>query len=148
MRVVGVAQRKDTGRPEIVYGRRCKADQVLHQVMLAELALMFRDSPFTPDAKVGRTEADAAMVREGRTCFVELDYSGKMTAKQMRAKWERYGRLRDDQVILVVAMGEARMERVRQGAEAVKDWIFVTTFDRLRNAPKPWIDFAGNAIRI
>lgn len=148
MKVIGVVQRKDTGRPEIAYGRRCKADQILHQVMLAEMALMYRDSPFTPDVKVGRTEADAAMVREGRTCFIELDNSGKMTARQMQAKWERYGRLGDDQVILVVTMSEGRMERIRKGAEAVRDWIFVTTFDRLRNAEKPWVDFAGNSIRI
>lgn len=135
--VVGIVQRRDTGRPEIVYGRRCPSDLVLHQVLLTELALFFPESPFTPDAKVGRTEADAVVVREGKTCFVELDHSGKMTDRQMQAKWKRYGRLADDQVILVVAMTEERMQRLRKGAGLVRDWVLFTTFDRLGSVAKP-----------
>jgi hypothetical protein len=148
VKVVGVVQRRDTGRPEIVYGRPCRSAVVLHQVLLTEFALLFPHVTFTPDVKVGQTEADAVGVLEGKTCYVEIDQSGKMTRRQMNAKWTRYGRLTEDRAILVVAMTEGRMQRLRQGAASVKDWALFTTFDRLKNAAKPWTDYAGNTIRL
>lgn len=140
-------QRRDTGRPELVYGLRCKEDQIEHEVRLTDLALYFLDSPMWRNAKVGRTEADGLMIRNGERCYVEVDNSGKMTAKQMEAKWKRYENV--DGFILVVAVTEGRMQRLRRGAELVKDAALFTTFERLTSeVPEPWVDWYGNTARV
>lgn len=140
-------QRRDTGRPEIVYGRPCKLDQIEHEVRVTDLALLFKDSPMTRHAKVGRTEADGLMIRDRHRCYIEVDNSGKMTAKQMEAKWKRYQGV--DGFILVVAVTEARMQRLRRGAELVKDVALFTTFERLQSdMPEPWVDWYGHTAQI
>jgi len=142
VKVLGVVQRRDTGRPEVVYGRRCKPTEIEHEVRVADLALHFRDCPFQRGVKVGRAEPDAVMVRDGERVAIEVDNSGKMTAKQMAAKWERYQD--GNSYILVVALTEARMQRLRKGAEPVKDRALFTTFERLRSGmPEPWVDWYG-----
>ncbi len=146
IRIVGIVQRRDTGRPEVVYGRRCQQDQIEHEVRVTDLALHFKDSPFTRGAKVGRTEADATMIRQGRPCYIEVDNSGKMTGKQMQAKWKRYEGV--DGFILVVAVTEGRMQRLRRGAELVKDLALFTTFERLQCMPEAWIDWYGKTTNI
>jgi hypothetical protein len=143
VRVVGVVQRRDTGRPEIVYGRSSK--DLEHDVRITDLELLL-GTPIQPGVKVGRTVPDGVMVRDGRRCFIEVDNSGKMTPKQMQAKWDRYRGV--DGFILVVAVKEERMQRLRKGAEAVQDLaILLTTFDRLR-AGQPWVDWSGDSIVI
>jgi len=146
--VIGVVQRRDSGRPEIVYGRRCPQDKIEHEVLVAEFALLFMESALSRGAKVGRAEPDGVMVRDGRRCFVEVDNSGKMTAQQMAAKWKRYEEV--EGFILVIALTEGRMQRLRKGAEIVKEVALFTTFDRLRRheCPEPWIDWYGNTLRI
>jgi hypothetical protein len=140
---VGVIQRRETGRPEIVFGRRCQLDQLEHEVRVADLALVFPDCPIARGVKVGRTEADGMMIRTGRRCYIEVDNSGKMTAKQMEAKWLRYGKVDGD--ILVVAVTEGRMQRLRRRAELVKEFALFTTFERLHSGmPEPWVDWYGN----
>ena len=62
--------------------------------------------------KVGDAEPDAVMVRDGIKFFIEVDNSGKMTRKQMAAKWKRYGKV--DGVILVVALTERVSESALQ----------------------------------
>src|SRR5438874_429267 len=37
IRVIGIVQRRDTGRPEIAYGRFAKYDQIEHEIFVAEL---------------------------------------------------------------------------------------------------------------
>lgn len=145
IRLIGVAQRKDTGRPELVYGRPCRAAQLEHELRVTDFRVWFLDRPFTPRVPVGRTEADGLLIHDGRRCYVEIDNSENMTAKQMTAKWERYGVV--DGFILVVCRTEGRMDRLRTGAVAVKDAALFTTWDRLRNG-KPWLDWYGNAVAI
>lgn len=140
-------QRRDTGRPELVYGKSCKQDQLEHEVRVTDFALFFRDCPFERGAKVGATEADGLLVRHGQRCYVEIDNSAKMTRKQMDAKWRRYAGC--DGFVLVVALTEARMQRLRQWAVAMKEIALFTTFDRLRSGLcEPWIDWHGNTVRI
>jgi hypothetical protein len=147
VKVVGIVQRRDTGRPEIVYGKRCKATETEHEVRITDLALHFRDWPFIRGEKVGRAEPDALMVMEGHRVAIEVDNSGKMAARQMAAKWERYQGGSED--ILVIAMTEGRMERLRKGAEAVKDRALFTTFARLRSGSSaPWIDWYGKTTNL
>ncbi len=145
VRVIGVAQRRDTGRPEIVYGRRAPRDKLEHELRVAEFALFFKDSPMERGLKVGRAEPDGIMVIDGRRCAVEVDNSAKMSAKQMQAKWKRYEGARE--FILVVAVLEERMQRLRRGAELVKDQALFTTFERLAKG-EPWVDFAGKEVTI
>lgn len=146
VRVIGVVQRRETGRPEIVYGRRCPQDQIEHEVRVAETELLL-GTELQREAKAGRTQADAVMVREGRTCFIEVDNSGNMTAAQMRAKWRRYEGV--DGFILVIAVTEGRMQRLRKGADLVKDAALFTTFERLRSGmPEPWVDWYGKTAGI
>lgn len=109
--------------------------------------MFFRDNAFERGAKVGRTEADAAMIRDEERCYIEVDNSGKMSAKQMRAKWRRYQGV--EGFILVVAVTEGRMQRLRKDAELVKDQALFTTFGRLNaSVPEPWIDWYGNTTAI
>jgi hypothetical protein len=132
-----VVQRKDTGRPEVVYGR--KAKDLLHEVMVAELEVV-TGMHIERGAKVGATEADGRIAELG--LFVELDNSAKMTKRMFEVKWKRYSGTDGD--ILVVCLDEGRMERVRKFSEAVKDRALFTTFARLRTQPEPWIDWMGN----
>ena len=143
VRVVGVVQRRDTGRPEIVYGKKCSPERLAHEVAVAELELLL-DVELMREAKVGRTQADAVAIISKRKWFMEVDNSAKMTAKQMQAKWERYQGVTD--YILVVAMTESRMQRLRKGAERVKTIAMFSTFDRLRSGvPEPLVDWYGKA---
>jgi len=145
--VIGIVQRRDTGRPEVVYGRRCKQDQIEHEVRVTDFALIFKDSPISRDAKAGRTEADGIMIRDGDRCYIEIDNSGKMTARQMESKWQRYQGVVG--YILVVAVTESRMQRLRKGADLVKDIALFTTFERLGSElSEAWTDWYGNTVRI
>jgi hypothetical protein len=148
IRVVGVVQRRDTGRPELLYGRPFPRGMEEHEVRVTDLALYFLKYPFSREAKVGRTHADAVMTLEGgRRCFIEVDNSENMTAKQMTAKWRRYEGTEGD--ILVVCVTEGRMQRLRAGAELVKDRALFTTFARLQSAmTEPWVDWFGNTVRL
>ena len=118
-----------------------------HEVRVTDLALLYKDCPFIRDAKVGRTEADGLMIREGKRCYIEVDNSGKMGVKQMTAKWKRYEGV--DGFILVVALTERRMQRLLKGATLVKDVALFTTFERLYSGmPEPWIDWYGTTTAI
>lgn len=146
IRMVGLVQRRDTGRPEVVYGRRCPQDELEHEVRVADLELILK-TKIIRGVKVGRTEPDGMTIRGGQRCFIEIDNSGKMTVKkQMEAKWKRYENV--DGFILVVAVTEARMQRIRKGAERVKELAFFTTCERLRTMAQPWIDWHGNSLTI
>src|SRR5262245_41231199 len=57
VRVVGVVQRRDTGRPELVYGPWCRQDQLEHEIRRTDFFLLFIDALFVDDVKVGKTEA-------------------------------------------------------------------------------------------
>lgn len=144
---VGIVQRRDTGRPEIVYGRRqCKQREIEHEVRITDLALHFRGNTFTRGVKVAKTESDAFMIRDGNRCYLEVDNSQKMTLKkQMKSKFEKYQGV--DGYVLVVSLTEARMERLRKAGEPVKDIALFNTFDRLRDG-KPWVDWYGRTVTI
>jgi hypothetical protein len=134
-------QRRDTGRPEIVYGRRCKQDNIEHEVWITEFEVIL-GCPIQRGVKVGRTESDGFLVREGRNCFVEID-TGTMDRKQIKGKWKRYGEV--DGFILVVTMTDARMDRLREWSDRVSEVALFTTFKRLR-AGLPWLDRAGGSV--
>src|SRR5258708_5012691 len=78
LQVVCIVQRRDTGRPEIAYGRWCKQDQIEHEVRVTDFGNLFKEYPMARGVKVGRTEADGVIVIDGRTCEIEIDNSGKM----------------------------------------------------------------------
>jgi hypothetical protein len=130
----------------VVYGRRCRPSEVDHELAVADVALHFRAHPFSRDAAAGAATADGVFTIDGRRCYLELDHSGHMDRRQMAAKWRRYPRDLDA-FILVVAMTEARMERLRQWCEPVKDVALFTTLERLR-AGRPWVDGYGNTVTI
>lgn len=95
--------------------------------------------------KVGKTQADGVFIKDDTKFFVEIDLSGNMDAKQMRAKWRRYAGVED--FILVVAMTDSRMEKLMQGAELVKSIALFTTFQRLREG-RPWVDCFGATVTL
>lgn len=139
--MVGIALRRDTGRPEIAYGRKCKPQELEHELRVTDFANSFKDAAISREAKVGNTEADGSMTLDGERCFLEIDNSGKMNGKQMKAKWKRYEGVKG--WILVVAVTEGRMERLRRGAELVKNAALFNTFARLKEG-LPWSDWYGN----
>ena len=149
IRLRGVVQRRETGRPELCYGRRCREVELEHEVRITDFALLFRDCVFERGVKIGRAEPDAVMVKDGHTCAVEIDNTGHVDRKQMKAKWKLYDESKFSGYILVVAVTDSRMERLRKGAELVKDMALFSTFDRLRSDwAEPWLDWYGKSVRI
>ena len=145
VRVIGVVQRRDTGRPEIAYGRPCKPAEIEHEVRVTDLELILKVR-IERGVTVGTAEPDGMATIDGRRCAIEIDNSGKMTAKQMQQKWKRYGKF--DGFILIVAVWEERMQRLILWAEAVKEIALFTTFTRLLKVTEPWVDCTGQAIRL
>ena len=133
-----------------MFGRRCPADKIDHEVAVTKFALLFRNGEFSRGEKVGRAEPDLTMIWEGRRCFVEIDHSEHMSEKQMNEKWNLYGS-EIDGFVLIVCRTEGRLKRLIQGVEraAVKEVALFTTFDRLTSGmAEPWIDADGNSVRI
>jgi hypothetical protein len=149
VRLNGVVQRRDTGRPEYVYGRWCKRREIEHELLVAELEVLLkvrieRDAEVTArdaDGEVHKTEGDGRAVIQGQACVFEVDQSGKMSRKQAEKKWRAYQQF--DGFILVCTLTEQRMEKLRSMCEAVKDKALFTTFARIR-AGKLWVDFEGH----
>jgi hypothetical protein len=142
--VAGVMLR-DTGRPAMAWGRRCKISEVEHEVMVTESELLIGHE-FENDATVGRTIADGVAVIASATCWLEVDNSGHLTARQWRDKWDRYEI--EDGFILVVTHGEHRMHRLIAGAGPVKKFALFTTFTRLRSVAEPWRDCSGKSLEL
>lgn len=134
LKVAGVVQRKDGGRPEIAYGRRAK--DLEHAVQITELELLI--GRIELPVKCGKAEPDGMFQGDA----VELDFSGKENKKQWQGKLAKYPR--EETWILVVAMSEARMQRLRAWSESLKDWMVFSTFDRLRAGGQAWVDCQGN----
>ena len=158
IRVVGIVQRRDTGRPEIAYGRRCKPNDIEHEVRVADLELILKVK-IERGVQINGAEPDGAAEIGGRTCYVEVDHSGKMTAGQMKEKWRRYcsvvqegeeevRRPPTDCFILVVAMNEGRMKRLMDWSGMVREVALFTTFARLKNTVQPWVDCTGGTVRM
>ncbi len=136
--VRGVVYINAIGRPIVVYGRRCKADQLEHEVLITEVELLLARR-FTRDAPIGKTIADAMFVQDGTHFYVEVD-NQTMPPKQMRDKWLRYGDI--DGFILVVCHTKARMRQLMRGGDLVKSVALFTRFRWLQspNVTEPWID--------
>src|SRR4051812_19994870 len=62
----GAVQLNDTGRSQLVYGRRAK--DLAHNVTVAEVEVT-TGWRIEPDAKVGKTEADGVTLIDGRRFF-------------------------------------------------------------------------------
>jgi hypothetical protein len=140
--VVGWLNLRSTGRPELVFGRRCRPEEIAHEVGVAEVQLAFPDSLFERGEATGATEADAMFVHDGERMYLEIDWSQNMSRKQMTAKWERYAGVAG--TILVVTRTEARLETLRHNAGAVTDRALFTTFARLASGlEEPWTDACG-----
>ncbi|HYH66531.1 MAG TPA: hypothetical protein VD866_17690 [Urbifossiella sp.] len=148
VRMLGIVQRRGRGRPEYVYGRRCKLRELEHEVRVTDVALMYRDLwTFTRDEEVGegktKTIPDAGMTNGRKRAWLEVDNLGKQSRKQYAVKWAAYSCVGD--FVLVVCTSEKRMQQVRSWCPAaLHDRVLLTTFDRLASdAAEPWIDCAG-----
>jgi len=72
VRARGVVTLNATGRPEVVNGRRCKEEELEHEVLITEAELAL-DARFTRNVAVGKTIADASFVRNGDRFYIEVD---------------------------------------------------------------------------
>lgn len=137
---------KGIGRPQVVFGRRCKPEELEHEVWLTE-AEMLLGVRFTRNVPVGKTIADAFFKRDGDAFFVELD-NETMTAKEMRSKWNHYGKV--DGYILVICHTKTRLRRLMRTAEQVKTVALFTRFRWLRSVfiKEPWIDWQCKRVGI
>ena len=135
-----------TGRPQVVYGKRCNEDQLEHEVWVTEAEFLLGGS-FTRNVSVGKTVADGLLIKGGTRFYIEVD-NHTMTAKQMREKWLRYGEV--DGFILVICHSKARMRRLMRGAALVKSVALFTRFRWLQSPriKEPWFDCYGKRVGI
>ena len=146
VRVRGVVHLNVSGRPEIVYGRRCKEDQLEHEVLVTEAELLL-GGHFTRNVAIGKTVADALLVQDGTRFYIEVD-NETMSGRQMREKWNRYGDVKD--YILVICRTKTRMRQLMRTAGSLKH---VTLFARFRwlqseRVQEPWVDWYGKRTRV
>lgn len=129
-----------------MYGQKCKEDNLEHEVWLTEAELL-TGVRFTRNAKIGETVADAAFTKDAVTYWVEVD-NETMSAKQMREKWIRYGKV--DGFILVICHRKARLRRLMKSAERVKKVVLFTRFRWLQSVRirEPWIDWTGERVSL
>ncbi len=133
------------GRPDIVYGKECKEDNLEHEVWLTEAELLMGIT-FERNTKVGNTTADAKFVDAGNTFWVELD-NETMPAKQMREKFLRYEN--SEGFILVICHRKSRIRLLQKCAGAVIKRILFTRFRWLRSSVKErWIDGSWKRVSI
>lgn len=130
-----------------MYGQRANEEQLEHEVWITEAELLL-NARCKRSVSVGRTFADALLVRERTRFFIEVD-NQTMTAKMMQRKWELYGRDFNG-FILVICHTKERMRRLIRGAETVKNVALFTRFRWLRSTKikEPWIDWYGKRVRI
>lgn len=128
-----------TGRPELVYGKRSKEDEIEHEVLITEAELLVGGS-FQRNVPVGKTIADAMLIRDGVRLYVEVD-NESMPAKQMREKWVRYEKI--EGYILLICRTKGRLKRLMRSAERVKNVVLFSRFDWLRRkfVKEKWIDW-------
>ena len=62
---------KETGRPELVYGKRSKEDEIEHEVLITEAEIFL--GTFQRNVRVGKTTADGLLIREGTRFYIEVD---------------------------------------------------------------------------
>ena len=144
--MIGTVLLKSTGRPELVYGRPSKQDQLEHEVWVTEAELLL-GGHFERNVPVGKTTADAMLLKDGTRFYIEVD-NETMTSRQMRKKWLRYGNVED--YILVICHKKSRMRRLRRNAERVKHVALFSRFHWLRSTHvrEPWVDWYGKRTRI
>ena len=99
----------ETGRPELVYGKRTKEFELEHEVLITEAELVLNER-FQRNVPVGKAIADGMFIRRGAKLFVEVD-NEHMSPKQMREKWGRYGNSVDG-FILLICRTTGRMRRL------------------------------------
>ncbi|MFO0814108.1 MAG: hypothetical protein U0796_12860 [Gemmatales bacterium] len=117
-----------------------------HEVLLTELRLLFLPHAFERSVPIGKTIADALLIKDQLRFWIELD-TNRMDAKQMRAKWLRYGACRD--YILIVCQSEKRLERLKASATRVKHIALFTTMNRLKlRRNEPWEDCEGKTTNV
>lgn len=131
----------ETGRPELVYGKRCKPDEIDHEVLITEFELLV-GATMQRNVSAGKAIADGMFVRDGIRFFVEVD-NETMTSKQMREKWIRYGDI--DGLLLLVCRTKGRLKRLMRSAERVKKVLLCSRFAwlRMKNVKEKWIDWYG-----
>jgi hypothetical protein len=145
VRAVCVVQMRETGRPEVCYGRPPKAGDEEHEVRVAEIEVV--TGWRIERCRLGKAQPDGVATVNGQTCAIEVDNS-RMSRKQYAAKWKTYDGV--DAFILVITTSEQRMQKLRADAatSAVADRVFYSTFSRLENVAEPWVDCSGNALRL
>ena len=132
----GLVHLKGCGRPAIVYGKKCKQEDLEHEVMVTEAELLL--GKFQRRAKVGKAIPDGLLIRNGKRFFIEVD-NHTMTTKQMEEKWKNYGQF--EGYILVICHTKRRLKRLMRSAESVKNVALFTRFRWLHSTVKePWID--------
>jgi hypothetical protein len=130
---------KATGRPENAYGKRCKVEEIEHEILITEFEILM-EADVRRNVPIRKTIADGMMVRDGHRFYVEVD-NETMSLKQMKEKWIRYDGNED--YILLICRTKGRLRRLMRSAERVKKLIFFSRFDWLRktHVKHKWIDW-------
>lgn len=137
---------KETGRPELVYGKHTKEFALEHEVLITEAELLLGES-IQRNVPIGKAIADGMLIRKGARLYVEVD-NEHMTPSQMREKWIHYGSV--DGFILLICLTTGRMRRLMRSAERVKNVIFFSrvAWLRMENVREKWIDWYGKRAEI
>ena len=147
VRVRGAVLLNGTGRPELVYGQKCKPEELDHEVLITEIELLI--GRFERRVPIGKAIADGLLTKGGKRFAIEAD-NHSMVNKQMREKWNRYAEAGwatgdDERYILIVCRTKARLKRLIRGCPLKNVALFsLVRWLRYRHVRYPWIDCHGN----
>jgi hypothetical protein len=145
IRLVGTVCQK-AGRPENVYCRWLpKADQLLHEVQLTQLALRINAERIARGPHIADTviRPDAEVWINGHPYYLEWDRGTMSYGQVARQRFRKYEACRC--MVLWVCPTDVRREGLRRRAEGIRHIaLFATAGEALASPHQPiWVDYNG-----
>ncbi len=138
--------RGSNGRPKLIYGRKCKCDNLLHEFELSAVLVHLEAEgwEWCRGASVNpRFRADAEIRRYGQVFRLELD-RGTRRRHSLQEQLERHAKSQD--FVLYVVPSERRMREVKELGENLREQLLCTTFAKAAKDPfdEIWEDVYGH----
>lgn len=150
VKLCGMAQLNDRGRPHYVYARwNPKQDNLRHEVLLTEFLIPFFGAKIVRGYETDRTlRPDAEVTINGNKYLIEQDCGTMSYHDILHKRFKKYEGY--EGIVLWVTLTDARMDGLRRRAERVKDSALFTTLTASLTEPfgGVWIDYSGQVYSI